>query len=257
MQKLKLERQERIISELRLTKIMESNEESRLEAKAELKKYIRHGAVKFKSKAKCMQIMTNIKETDIEKESDPFDNPLHASGACIPKFLVRMQERAAIRATKHEEAKEKRMRIEREKEEAKVAAEEAKRLEDERAKQERYEAMREKRRLEKLEKIQKEKARLQFIENSKRATDHREMKLKKMSFMRIKKLVKHKKIREKKVKALRRKIRLRDAFYGWHQITQKIWETRRIKADNYYQKYIQRISLRQWKSVRFLNAKMN
>lgn len=248
MQKLKIERQERIISELRLSKIMDATEESRIEVKAELKNYIRHGAVKFKSKAKCMQIMSNLKECENEKEHDPFAS-LHASGACIPKFLVRMQERAAARAMKHEEAKEKRMRLEREKEDMKNAAEEAKRLEDEKAKQERYEAMREKRRQEKLEKIQKEKARLKFIEDCKKAIAHREMKLKRTSFALLKRLVKMKRIKEKKAKALRKRIRLRDAFHAWRKLTQSIWEKRRIKADKFYDKYLQRNVMRQWKTV--------
>lgn len=121
LQKMKLQKQERMISELKLSKINEELKEAKDELKIELKNVAKRGNVQLRSKAKCLQIIGDLKD-----EEDNELEKLHAQGLVIPKFLAKMQERASERLQRHEDAKERRLRLEQEKEFAKSLAEEAK-----------------------------------------------------------------------------------------------------------------------------------
>lgn len=122
MQKLKLKRQERVIAEMKLARLLEDADESHGEIKADLKFVARNGCQKSRSKARCLQIAGNLK--------DPADDTVHdamqAKGLMAPRFLVEMQARALEREMKHRHAQERRQNLEREKEEMRLAAEEAK-----------------------------------------------------------------------------------------------------------------------------------
>lgn len=56
LQKLKLERQERMISELKLSKLTEEAKESKATIKDELKSVIRNGCANSRAKARCLQV---------------------------------------------------------------------------------------------------------------------------------------------------------------------------------------------------------
>lgn len=120
LQKLKLSRQERIITELKLSKLSDEARAAKQELKEELANMVRRGDLKLRPKAKSIQIAGNIKT----EEED--DTQLKAHGLQIPKFLVKMQARAMERTMKHQEAKERRMKLEQDREDARSAAEEAK-----------------------------------------------------------------------------------------------------------------------------------
>lgn len=121
MQRLKLERQERIIMELKLHKLSEEAKEARQELKNELKSVIRSGDPKSKAKAKCLQLIGNLKD-----EEDDDLNKLQGRALLMPKFLQNMQERALERNVRHEQAKQRRHHQEAEREAQKFALEEAK-----------------------------------------------------------------------------------------------------------------------------------
>lgn len=249
LQKMKLERQERIITELKLSKLSDDAKEAKTDLKNEIRNVIRTGDVKSRSKAKCLQIIGNLKEETDEE----YENKLHALGCGIPRFLTDMQARASERNTKHAEAQERRLKIEKEKEDAKIALEEAKKLEDEKAKMERMEALRDKRRKEKLQKIIKEKERLIRLENFKRANEFRRFKLlTRFGMDRLKKLILIKKKNEKKSKELRKKSLLNFGFVKWKLYTVQIWEYRKNQADLFYKKYLMILCLRMWKEHHLL-----
>lgn len=65
------------------------------------------------------QIVANVKD----EEDDEYAK-LQARG--VPKFLIEMEQRAIERNRKHKEAKDRREQLEKEKEELRLAAEEAK-----------------------------------------------------------------------------------------------------------------------------------
>ena len=119
LQKLKLERQERMITELKLSKITEETNESKATVKQELRNAIKNGCSKLRSKARCIQIVANIKD----EETDAY---AQIQGQCVPKFLVEMEQRALERNNRHRLARERRETLERDKEEQRLAAEEAK-----------------------------------------------------------------------------------------------------------------------------------
>lgn len=56
LQKLKLERQERMITELKLSKINDDAKESKASIKDELKNVIRNGCANSRAKARCLQV---------------------------------------------------------------------------------------------------------------------------------------------------------------------------------------------------------
>lgn len=121
MQKLKLKRQERIIAELKLSRILEDTDESKLDIKDELKFVARNGCQQSRSKARCLQIAGNVKD----EADDELYEQIQAKGLTAPKFLIEMQARALEREIKHRQAKERREAIERDKEEFRIATEEA------------------------------------------------------------------------------------------------------------------------------------
>ena len=60
---------------------------------------------------------------DIPLDPDEEDRRMIlAQGLEVPKFLAKMQERAAERNMRHEEARERRLKLEQDKEETKTAA---------------------------------------------------------------------------------------------------------------------------------------
>lgn len=118
---MKLERQERLIMELKLNKLSEEAKEDREEVKTELKNALRTGDSKSRAKARSLQIMANLRD----EEDDEFVR-LQGKALIQPKFLTNMQERALERSVKHEQAKHRRLQQEAEREAAKIAIEEAK-----------------------------------------------------------------------------------------------------------------------------------
>lgn len=123
IQNLKLERQERLIAELKLNRLTEETRKSQAAAKEELRNVIRHGNAKLRSTARCVQLVGNLREDEDDSAADEFAK-LQAKG--VPKFLVDMQTRALERNIRHQEARDRRERLEREKEEQRLAVEAAK-----------------------------------------------------------------------------------------------------------------------------------
>lgn len=119
-----MERQERVIIELKLSKLSEEANEARYLLKEQLKTVIRVGEPKSKAKAKCLQLIGNLKDSD-ENDDDKF-NRLQGKAFLVPKFLQNMQERALERNIKHEQAKQRRLQAEAVREAQKNAQEEAK-----------------------------------------------------------------------------------------------------------------------------------
>lgn len=107
---------------MKLSRLLEDADESQGDIKADLKFVARKGCQKSRSKARCLQIAGNLK--------DPADDTIHevmqAKGLTAPKFLVEMQARALEREMKHRQAQERRQNLEREKEDMRLAAEDAK-----------------------------------------------------------------------------------------------------------------------------------
>lgn len=122
LQKMKLSRQERVITELKLHKLSDEARAAKQELKSELSHLSRRGDLKLRARVKSIQITGNIKSDTDEDES----KKLQAQGLIVPKFLAKMQERAMERTMKHQEAKERRMKLEQEREDARLAADEAK-----------------------------------------------------------------------------------------------------------------------------------
>lgn len=108
--------------ELKLNKIIDEHKQSKEEVKQELRTVIKTGEVKNRTKAKCLRIVANLRD---EEDEDEFSR-LRGKALIMPKFLVNMQERAMERNVKHEQAKQRRLQQEAEREAAKIAAEEAK-----------------------------------------------------------------------------------------------------------------------------------
>lgn len=121
LQKIKLQRQQRIITELKLSKLLDDTNGAENHLRDELGLVSKYGCVNSRSKAKCLQIAGNLKidETDVQPD-------LQANGIKAPKFLIEMQARALERQMRHEEAQRRREAYEREKEALRIAAEEEK-----------------------------------------------------------------------------------------------------------------------------------
>lgn len=122
LQKLKLQRQERVIAELKLSKLIEDTTDAESDLKSQLKFVARNGCQNSRSVARCLQIAGNLKD----EEDDSKYNQLQANGLKAPKFLIEMQARALEREMKHQQAQERRDRLEKEREAMRVAAEDAK-----------------------------------------------------------------------------------------------------------------------------------
>uniref|UniRef100_A0A182IYA5 Sfi1 spindle body domain-containing protein n=2 Tax=Anopheles atroparvus TaxID=41427 RepID=A0A182IYA5_ANOAO len=244
LQKLKLERQERIITELKLSKFSEAAKISKMEIQSELLKAARTGHVRLRAKAKCIQIVGNIK-ADTSEEDEM--RKLQAQGLMIPKFLAKMQQRALERSQRHQEARERRMRMEQERENAKQAAEEAKRLEDEEDRKRRYREMREKRKLEKLQKIIREQERQAWIANNQIAKEFRLLKLKRFGMYAFRLLLGIRHENERRSIAYRRRYYKRKYFRRWWSFTNALWESKKALADVLHEHKVLTLALRHWK----------
>lgn len=122
LQRIKLERQERMITEMKLTKLSDEAKEAQVELKKELRQVIQIGCQPSRSKARCLQMIGNLKE---QQDDDEYAK-LQAKGLTMPRFLLEMQARALERESKHQQARERREVLEREKDEQRLAAEDSK-----------------------------------------------------------------------------------------------------------------------------------
>jgi len=121
LQRIKLERQERLIMQLKMTKLSDEAKEAREDLKQELKTVIRCGDPKAKAKAKCLQLIGSLRDAQ-DEEMDQ----LQGKALLQPRFLQHMQERATERSMRHEQARQRRAQADAEREAAKAALEEAK-----------------------------------------------------------------------------------------------------------------------------------
>lgn len=249
LQKLKIKRQEQLITEMKLAKFTEMVKESKNDLKMELLN-AKRGNSKLKAKVRCIQMISNIPLDPLEEER----RKLIAQGLIVPKFLAKMQERAEERHNRHEEARERRNRLELDKEEAKKAAEIAKRLEDEEAKRKRLTEMREKRRHEKMLKELKEQERLQYQKNLKIARDHYQHKLlKRLGFLAFELLIRLKRANYKKSLMHRQRTSMKRCFKVWHKNAQVVWNHRRALADKVYNRNLTRKFIKVWLHINSIN----
>lgn len=124
LQRLKLERQERMIAELKFTRLAESTRESQATCKQELRDVIRTGCTRSKATARCLQLVGNLR--DPAEDAGVAEEYARLQARGTPKFLQDMQARAMERNARHREARERREQLDREKEEQRLAAEAAK-----------------------------------------------------------------------------------------------------------------------------------
>ncbi|XP_055919539.1 uncharacterized protein LOC129951428 [Eupeodes corollae] len=247
LQKMKLERQERLITELKLNKLSDEAKEARQEIKAELKNALRTGDSKARAKAKCLQIMGNLRD----EEDDEFTR-LQGRAMLQPKFLSNMQERALVRSVKHEQARQRRLHQEAEREAAKMALEEAKRQEDEEAKRMRMEALKEKRRREKMAKVLKEREHQRAIENNKKAQQFcRHYLLRRIGMEGFKRLLQRKILNQKKSDTFRKQLLKKNTFKAWKNLYLTIVQRKNFMANELHDKIITRTVFHAW--VRYLN----
>lgn len=245
LQKLKIQRQERLITEIKLAKFTEMLKESKNDLKMELIN-AKRGNTKLRAKARCIEMAANIRADPEEEEH----RKLLAQGLVVPKFLQKMQERAIERLTRHDEARERRLRLENEKEEMKNAADLARRLEDEDIRRRRHLEMREKRKLEKMAKILKEQERQRFQENLKKAKEHYARNLMKyLGFKAFQLLIRLKRTNHKKSMIYRRKMCMKKCFNLWFVNTQIVWDNKRAQADRMHEVSVMRASVKEWKRV--------
>lgn len=118
---MKLQRQQRIITEMKLSKLLDDTNEAENHLKEELNIVARTGCQNSRSKAKCLQIAGNLKDKEDDMKSE-----LQAKGITAPKFLIEMQARALERELRHQDAQRRREALEREKEALRLASEEEK-----------------------------------------------------------------------------------------------------------------------------------
>lgn len=245
LQKLKIQRQERLITEMKLAKFSEMLKESKNDLKMELIA-AKRGNTKLRSKARCIELAANIKPDPEEEEK----RKLLAQGLMMPRFLQKMQERALERVARHEGARDRRLRLEVEKEESKTAAEEAKRLEDEEAKRKRLLEMREKRKLEKMAKQLREEERQRYLDNLKLAREFYARRLmQRVGFRVFELLIRLKRTNHKKSMIHRRKICMKKCFNIWHINAKAVWDHKRAQADRSYELSIMRGCVSTWKHV--------
>lgn len=121
MQKIKLQRQQRVITELKLTKLLDDRNEAENQLTEEISLVAKNGCANSRSKAKCLRITGNLKNKTIKPKSE-----LQAKGTAVPKFLIEMQARSLEREMKHQEAQRRRENLDREREAMRLAAEEEK-----------------------------------------------------------------------------------------------------------------------------------
>ncbi|XP_059610789.1 golgin subfamily A member 6-like protein 6 [Phlebotomus argentipes] len=240
-QKLKLERQERMIAELRLSKLSEEARSFKQELKNELKQVAKTGDIRVRAKAKCLQIVSNLRDEEDE-------NKLAAYGSVIPPFLAQMQERALERTMRHERAKERRRQLERDREEQKNAQEEEKRREDEEAKRVRMQELKEKRRREKQEKLRREQERQVWLQNCKRANEFYCRHLLHFGLTAFRRMLQRKRRFEAKASHFRRVLRMRICFRRWRGHTKSIWDAKHRKSEAFHGTFVLRQAVRLWKA---------
>lgn len=118
------------------------------------------------------------------------------------------------------------------------------------------EALKEKRRQEKLAKINKEKERLKFIEDNKKALDfNRRRLLRSYGFNVFKKLIEVKRKNARKCELLKRKFYKKRFFGLWRGHCQKVKQEKNEKADRLYHQILKRNSLEMW--FRYINYEKN
>lgn len=245
LQKLKIQRQERFITEMKLAKFSEMLKESKNDLKMELIN-AKRGNTKLRAKARCIELAANIKPDPEEEER----RKMVAQGLVVPVFLQKMQERAFERLARHEDARERRQQLENTKEEMKTAAEVARRLEDEEVKRKRLLDMREKRRQEKMAKVLKEQERQRFLENLKKAKDHYARNLmKQIGFKAFELLIRIKRTNHKKSTIHRRKMCMKKCFNQWFINAKIVWDCKRAQADRLYEISLMRSRIKVWKHV--------
>lgn len=245
LQKLKIQRQERLITEMKLAKFSEMLKDSKNDLKMELI-IAKRGNTKLRAKARCIEMAANIKPDPEEEEK----RKLLAQGLMVPRFLQKMQERAFERLARHEEARERRLRLESEKEENKTAAELARRLEDDEVKRKRLLEMRERRRQEKMAKQLKELERQRFMENLKKARDHYAKNLmKQLGFKSFQLLIRLKRTNHKKSTIHRRRMCMKKGFQLWFINAKIVWDNKRAQADRLYELSLMRCYIKVWKHV--------
>lgn len=245
LQKLKIQRQERMITEMKLAKFSEMLKESKNDLKMELIN-AKRGNTKLRVKARCIQMVANIKVDPEEEER----RKLLAQGLVVPRFLQKMQDRAFERLSRHQDARERRLKLENEKEEMKNAADLARRLEDEEVKRKRLLDMREERRQEKVAKILKEQERQRFLENMKRARDHYARNLlKHLGFRVFELLIRLKRTNHKKSMIYRRKLCMKKCFNLWFINAKTVWDYKRAQGDRLYEISLVRSCIKVWKHV--------
>jgi hypothetical protein len=210
----------------------------------------KRGNTKLRAKARCIEMAANIKQDPEEEER----RKMLAQGLMVPKFLQKMQERAFERVARHDEARERRMKLEQEKEENKNAADLARRAEDEEVKRKRLLEMREKRRQEKIAKILREQERQRFQENLKKARDHYATNLmKQLGFKAFQLLIRLKRTNHKKSTIHRRKMCMKKCFNMWFINTKIVWDNKRAQADRLYEISLMRGRVKVWKHVHNIN----
>ncbi|XP_063709053.1 calponin homology domain-containing protein DDB_G0272472 [Culicoides brevitarsis] len=243
LQKLKLSRQERVITELKLHKLSDEARAAKQELKNELSHLSRRGDIKLRARVKSIQITGNIKSDTDDDET----KKLQAQGLVVPKFLAKMQARAMERTMKHQEAKERRLRLEQEREDARLAADEAKRQLDEEAKKARMEELREKRRQEKMDKVQREKDRINYLEGMKKAKEFYLKLLLRRGMRHFKMVLEIKRMNEIKAELHYKKRLQLMCFASWGGYTKMVITEREKKAADFYRKYVLRNAFRLWK----------
>jgi hypothetical protein len=249
LQKLKIKRQEQLITEIKLAKFSEMVKQSKKDLKNELINAKKVNA-KLRAKARSIQLVANIPTDPLEEER----RLLLAQGLMVPKFLAKMQQRAQERLTRHEEASQRRLRIQQEKEDAKLATEIAKRQEDEEAKRKRLLELREKRRQEKLAKQLKEQERERYLLNVKKARDHYSHHLmKRLGFRAFELLIRLKRINYKKSQNHRKFACMRRHLISWFRVTRVVWDHKRAQADKSYENALIRRCIKVWVHIHSIN----
>ncbi|CAO1345607.1 unnamed protein product [Diamesa tonsa] len=246
LQKLKLQRQERLITEMKMLKFSEMLKESKNEIKKELM-LAKRGNVKLRIKARCIQLAADI-PLDPEEEDR---RKILAQGLEVPKFLAKMQERAAERNMRHEEARERRIKLEQDKEEVKTAAEIAKKMEDEEVRRKRMLEMRDKRLREKNMKIIREQERQKYMEDMvKVKAFHARKLMQRLGFKVFELLIQLKRTNHKKATIHRRRMCMKKHFLLWHLNTKAVWDFKKQQAHELYQVMLIKHHFAIWKHVR-------
>lgn len=241
LQRIKLQRQQRIIAEMKLSKLLDDTDESEQRLKDQLKFMARNGCQNSRSKARCLQVASDLKDNEDDEAQS-----ILAKGLTAPKFLVEMQARALDRELRHQKAHERRAALNREKELLRLAAEEQKRLEDDEAKRERIRELRRKRIEEKERQAKLAMEKLKFLADLGRAKDHHRFRTLKRVFGRLRNLIAWKKHNERKAREFRRRLLCRRMFDKWHRYTVRIWQQRKATAVRCYDRHCMSVAWRRW-----------